>query len=99
MQKLPGELRNKIYTLALNTNEVIFIGNHGTNVHSIRITKGGTEVKARKWTEPRLFRVSKQVRQEASSIYYSVNRFKIIIPVTRINEVVSEPNCLALKYV
>lgn len=62
LQKLPPELRNRIYELALLERLPIAVSTHGPN---------------EKATTP-LLQTCRQIRVEASAIYYSGNTFDIL---------------------
>ncbi|KAK5169821.1 uncharacterized protein LTR77_005799 [Saxophila tyrrhenica] len=71
MQKLPGEIRNNIYEMALVRDEIIYL-------HCHRRSSGVKHWRRTKFHGPGLFLVSKQVRKEAMSVYFLTNEFRIV---------------------
>lgn len=82
---LPAELRNDISTCVLVTDEVITIRKEKYTAYERR-TKP-TLPMIRSWHEPALLQLSKQIRTEASSIYYVDNRFKFRIDTDGMDKV------------
>jgi len=65
LSRLPAELRNVIYELAVVELEPIILTSY--NPHS--------EVSTRMWKAPGLLQTCAQIRAEASSVYYEMNTF------------------------
>lgn len=85
--KLPGELRNEIFELALgleldDDNDDLSEPQEDTAVtmfiraRQLRWLPDSARIR---WREPSLLQVSKQVRQEASPFYYLSNRFRLFV--------------------
>lgn len=75
---LPAELRNEIYCLTLIEPKTIRLRlRHKVRPHPFL---GETAYRdAKPWREPGLLSVGKNVRVEASSIYFGLNRFSVCI--------------------
>ena len=80
--KLLGELRNVVYELVLIVNPTV----------SVRERKRWkfrpdylSRVKLR-WREPALLKVSKEIRNEAQSVYYGANRFEVYADTDEIEQ-------------
>ena len=83
--KLSGEIRNQIYELVVSAREGPYRGNEYTTwvrarrlPDTTRKTHAGLHT-TRPWREPALLQVSKEIRQEAMSYYYSERTFNICI--------------------
>ena len=83
--KLSGEIRNQIYELVVSAREGPFRGDEYTTwirarhlPDEVRKSKAGLHT-TRAWREPALLLVSKQIRQEAMSYYYSERTFNICL--------------------
>lgn len=78
--KLPGELRNKIYDLVLLEEDIIAVRfgrwRPGT-------TKRHTHIR---WKEPGVLRASKWIRNEAKAVYYRGNIFEVKTRTNQIQE-------------
>ena len=74
LMSLPAELRNKIYTYALVKNSKIGIPKYYQSTE-------------KKWREPKLLAVCKQIREEARPLYYANNSFEITTYIWQIHMV------------
>ncbi|KAK5125598.1 hypothetical protein LTR85_011872 [Meristemomyces frigidus] len=82
-RKLPGELRNKIYDLALlEEGHHVPIAVHFGSWRSWLYHRGPEATP--RWREPGLLRASKWIRNEAKAIYYQGNHFEIKISTSQV---------------
>lgn len=88
--KLPGEVKNVIYDLVLLEDDPIYVGKrrlttpHESVWREHLLEKGKRRRRTGKsglWREPSLLRVSKDIRKEASNVYYSANTFHLHLEV------------------
>ncbi len=79
--KLPPELRNRVYGLLLVDDNRIQL-NHRPHKQDVKAWK------RTKFRAPGLFLTSKQIREEAMSVYYQVNNFKLSCTATKLPEAV-----------
>jgi len=83
--KLSGEIRNQIYELVVSAREGPFRGDEYTTwVRARHLSDNARKRSAglftkRPWREPALLQVSKQIRQEAMSYYYSERTFNLCL--------------------
>ncbi|KAK4620017.1 hypothetical protein CLAFUW4_11488 [Fulvia fulva] len=82
MMKLPAEIRNEIYRYVLieqTTSTKVRPSWRFAPPHKVVVVDFGM-----KWKEPSLLQVSKQIRQEASAMYYATHDFLLVIEVPQL---------------
>lgn len=75
MMKLPGELRNRIYESALLVDTDVEVRSRRSPSQPHKMVQQAT--KKLRWHEPGLLQASKQIRAEASGVYYGGNQFVV----------------------
>lgn len=86
IMKLPSELRNRIYELALPLHKTVKI--HARRKASYKYSRDRLiRCPKLRWREPALLFVSKQIRPECQGLYYSNNHFEIVARSAELEEV------------
>lgn len=80
IMKLPGELRNRIYDLALLASDAVKV-----HCGKTRQTRSGPAL-VKRWLEPGILLASKQIRYEALPTYYLCNNFELALTTSEFDQ-------------